>query len=430
MKKISIAGQLVLLFILVLLCSSTAFTILTFSRMYYVAEQETYSRLITYSMLLNTNPIEAEPADFRDMDVVYIHSKNGTLEYSNDILEFVNEDKIKQLLKEAKDKKDTSKIVTLKFKNEHNRMIYCVITSGKDAATFTILLTNSRYITSMVRNISSSVIVVFFIIFILCVTGVIVWANHFARRIHRIQEHILSLPRTGYEASYIDDYGDEIGELSWAVESMRKEINESEQTKQEMLQNISHDFKTPIAVIQSYAEAQQDGMAGEDSSKIIIHQADILKHKVNRLLQYNSLEYLKKDREFEDVDMKEVVEEVICGYKFQTDIEIVLDLTDNIYFKGYRENYYTVVDNIIDNARRYAKTKIKIVLKKDRLRIYNDGEAIDETFIRNSFKPYEKGSKGEFGLGMSIVKKTVEFFGMELIVKNETIGVSFIITKP
>ena len=134
-------------------------------------------------------------------------------------------------------------------------------------------------------------------------------------------------------------------------------------------------------------------------------------------------------KEFEDVDMNSVINDVITGYKFQTNLEIELDLKEDIYFKGYRENFTTVVDNIIDNARRYAKTKIKIVLRKDRLRIYNDGEHIDEQFLNGVFKPYEKGSKGEFGLGMSIVKKTVEFFGMKLIVKNEQIGVSFIITK-
>ncbi len=257
-----------------------------------------------------------------------------------------------------------------------------------------------------------------------------IWGSQFARRLHRIQNHILSLPRNAYQTSYADDGLDEVGELSRAVEVMREEIKESERTKQEMLQNISHDFKTPIAVIKSYAEAQQDGMADEDSNKIIIAQTEILKNKVNRLLQYNSLEYLQKDREFEDVNMKEIVEEVIQGYKFQTNIDIELDLQEDVFFKGYRENYYTIVDNIVDNAKRYAKTKIKIVLKKDRLRIYNDGDPIDEQFIRNSFRPYEKGSKGEFGLGMSIVKKTVDFFGMQLLVKNEAIGVSFIITTP
>ncbi|MDE7384954.1 MAG: hypothetical protein K2M84_04250, partial [Anaeroplasmataceae bacterium] len=273
------------------------------------------------------------------------------------------------------------------------------------------------------------IITAFIIIICFATLCIVIWSNQFTKRLHHLQGHILELPKNGYNISYQDDGLDEVGELSRAIETMRVEIQESERQKQEMLQNMSHDFKTPIAVIKSYAEAQQDGMADENSSKIIIVQAEILKNKVNRLLQYNSLEYLEKNREFEEVDMKEVVEEVVMGYKFQTELSIELDLTEDIFFMGYRENYFTVVDNIIDNARRYAKTKIKVVLKKDRLRIYNDGEHIDEQFIKHSFKPYEKGSKGEFGLGMSIVQKTVDFFGMQLIVKNEPIGVSFIITK-
>ena len=73
---------------------------------------------------------------------------------------------------------------------------------------------------------------------------------------------------------------------------------------------------------------------------------------------------------------------------------------------------------------------IKIVLRKDRLRIYNDGDPIDSQFLNSVFKPYEKGSNGNFGLGMSIVKKTLDFFGLNLSVKNEEFGgVSFIITK-
>ncbi len=430
MKKISISGQIVLLFMLVLLFSATAFTIITLTRMYTVAEEETYSRLITYSTLVNSQQMTDESIDFRDMDVVYIQYRNGVLIYSNDIGDYISEDKTKELLDMATNKTDFKKPLTLKFKNSQKKNIYCVITGSGEIGMFSIVMTNTGYIFRMVRNVSVSIILIFIAILMFCILGIAAWGNWVVRRLHLVQEHILSLPRTSYKRSYVDDGLDEIGDLSRAVESMRVEIDESEKTKQEMLQNISHDFKTPIAVIQSYAEAMQDGMADENSSKIIINQTEILKHKVNRLLQYNSLEYLKKDREFEDVDMKEVVEEVICGYKFQTNINIELDLTENIFFKGYRENYYTVVDNIVDNAKRYAKSKIKIVLKKDRLRIYNDGEPIDEAFIQNSFKPYEKGSKGEFGLGMSIVKKTVEFFGMELIVKNETIGVSFIVTKP
>ena len=99
-------------------------------------------------------------------------------------------------------------------------------------------------------------------------------------------------------------------------------------------------------------------------------------------------------------------------------------------FEGYRENFVTVVENIVENALRYAKTVIYIQTKENKVTIYNDGEPIEEKFLNSKFKPYEKGSKGEFGLGMSIVQKTLDFFGLSLSIYNEECGgVSFIIYK-
>ena len=62
------------------------------------------------------------------------------------------------------------------------------------------------------------------------------------------------------------------------------------------------------------------------------------------------------------------------------------------------------------------------------MKIYNDGKHIDEQFIEFGFKPYEKGSNGQFGLGLSIVQKTLDFFDMQIKIVNEEVGVSFIIT--
>ncbi|MDE6660394.1 MAG: HAMP domain-containing histidine kinase [Anaeroplasmataceae bacterium] len=425
MKKLSITGQIALLFSFVLIISAALFTIVTLNRLKFVAEQETYSRLMTYSSLLDSHSQRPEDV-IRDMEIGFIKTEEATI-YTNDISSYMSEKELKNVLDHFMNQ--NKPVIKRRMINLEGKTIYYVVNRSADGKGINVIMTNSLYVNNLSRSISFQLITAFVIIICLATVCIVVWSNQFTRRLHHLQGHILELPKNGYNVSYQDDALDEVGELSRAVETMRIEIQESERQKQEMLQNMSHDFKTPIAVIKSYAEAQQDGMADENSSKIIIAQAEILKNKVNRLLQYNSLEYLEKNREFEDVDMKEVVEEVVMGYKFQTELSIELDLTEDIFFKGYRENYFTVVDNIIDNARRYAKSKIKIVLKKDRLRIYNDGEHIDEQFIKHSFKPYEKGSKGEFGLGMSIVQKTVDFFGMQLIVKNEPIGVSFIITK-
>ncbi len=428
MRKISISSQIIILFVLIMLVASSVFSSLVILGVRRTAEKEIYARLYNYCLIAESFDSDHDSTNFRDITIYFIKVSEDTLLKSANIETIISESDYNNIISEL-NKSEEQAIFSKKTKNFEGQTIYFVMRSTNYGQAFTLVMANDSYVHNLVRNLSLQLIAIFLVIIFLAVLVIIIWSRFFIKRINTLKDHIRHLPQGGYDLTLVDDGLDEIGDLSRAVEEMRIEIQHNEKIKQEMLQNISHDFKTPIAVIKSYAEAQQDGMAGEDSSKIIINQAEILKNKVNRLLQYNSLEYLAKDHEFEDVNMKNVVLDVIDNYRFQINVNIELDLTEDIYFKGYYENYCTVVDNIIDNARRYAKSKIKIILKKDRLRIYNDGEAINEEFIKNGFKPYEKGSKGEFGLGMSIVQKIVDFFGMTLIVKNEPVGVSIIITK-
>ena len=78
---------------------------------------------------------------------------------------------------------------------------------------------------------------------------------------------------------------------------------------------------------------------------------------------------------------------------------------------------------------RYAYTTIKITAKQNKLILYNDGDNIDNELLEGIFTPFRKGIKGEFGLGLSIVKKTLNIMNYDISIKNEKKGVSFIITK-
>ena len=441
MKKLSISSQIITLFLLVLLVASILFSLITFTTVYSVAENEVYSRLSTYSSMINNDfgPRNREemPGGFPDMEIAYYVKRDGAeYQVSSDLYtKYITETELSSLIDNIKNTRDRNNPGFITFRaqgsidTKYGKMYY-VCQIKDNFQNYTIMFTGTGYMMGLISNLSLRLILVFLVLVIVSIIVMYFWNIRFARRIKRLQDHIINLPKNKYEESYVDDSSDEIGKLSLSLESMRIEIGQNEKTKQEMLQNLSHDFKTPIAVIKSYAEAIQDGVESKDKLNIIIEQADILKNKVNRLLQYNSLEYLDNSKEFEDVDMNDVINEVVVTYKHQTTLEINVDSTEEVVFKGYRENWTTVVSNIIDNATRYAKTKIDIILRENRLRIYNDGEHIDEQFVNNVFKPYEKGSKGEFGLGMSIVQKTVNFFGMSLSVKNEEpTGVSFIIEK-
>jgi two-component system, OmpR family, sensor histidine kinase CssS len=255
---------------------------------------------------------------------------------------------------------------------------------------------------------------------------ILIWSRITVDRVKRLQGEVSNLSMNHYKTPIKIDGSDEITHLAKTVEHMRQEIIASEKTKQEMLQNVSHDFKTPISVIQSYAEAIADGVSDPTEANVIIKQADLLNQKVRQLLELSKLEYLKSQDEFEVVNVKEIIVNIINNYKYRSQIEIVTDLDKSTYF-GITENFYTAFNNIIDNALRYAKTKIVIQLKNKKLTFYNDGESIDQKFIDQLFKPYEKGQQGQFGLGMSIVQKTLTHFNLNLKVENVDQGVRFTI---
>ena len=68
---------------------------------------------------------------------------------------------------------------------------------------------------------------------------------------------------------------------------------------------------------------------------------------------------------------------------------------------------------------------VKVTVTKNKITFYNDGEKIDEKLIKDIFTQYKKGIKGKFGLGLSIVKQSLELYGYKIKVSNQEKGVLF-----
>ena len=153
-----------------------------------------------------------------------------------------------------------------------------------------------------------------------------------------------------------------------------------------MVQNISHDLKTPIATIKSYGESIKDGIYPyetlEKSVDVIIEHANRLERKVHSLLLLNRMGYLiAEDKGNDKTEMKDVIEKVLLSLKvIKPSIKLKTDLTSCSYY-GSEEPWLVVIENILDNALRYAKSEITIDLKADRCIIYNDGPNIPEDRI-------------------------------------------------
>ncbi len=294
-----------------------------------------------------------------------------------------------------------------------------------------IAITNNDYIKEIKLDIFSTLFPIIFLTLLLISVVMLLWSRNLIKKIEKLKEKIDNLDNDEYLDSYQYKTDDEFKILSDAIDNMKQNLKEQEEYKSQMYQSISHDFKTPLTVIKSYLEAVDDGIENEeDAKRIITEQIDKLEQKVHSLLYFNKLNYLKDTNNYknEQVDLKNIIDNSVAKFKLQRpDINFKIITSKNTTFNGTVDMWETIIDNILNNFMRYAVKEVKITIKDKSISFYNDGENIDENILNDIFSPYKKGIKGEFGLGLSIVKKTIKLFGYEISVKNEKKGVTFII---
>ena len=236
------------------------------------------------------------------------------------------------------------------------------------------------------------------------------------------------------EAAVLDvSRKDEIGTLAASLVEMNEELQKQQQIKEELIQNISHDLKTPIATIKSYAESIKDGIYPYDSLEksvdVIIEHSERLENKVQSLLLLNRVGYLVTNESTGSSNLKEVIDKTLLSLKvLRPELQIRTNLTDAVYY-GDEEPWRVVIENLMDNALRYAKSEIIITLTDEYVSVENDGPFLSNDRIEKLFKPYEKGTDGKFGLGLSIVYKVVTAYNCEIYAYNSHNGVVFKISK-
>lgn len=295
-----------------------------------------------------------------------------------------------------------------------------------------IALTDDSYIEQIKNDILFAILPILFIILLLVIGLMLIWSRRLVLKIGYLKEKIDNLDNNDYKDTYEYHIDDEFRVLSDAIDDMKTYLKENDKYKSQMYQNISHDFKTPLTVMKSYIEAVDDGVENEkEAMKVIKEQIKKLEIKVHSLLYLNKLNYIQETNKIKDekIDITEVLNSSIEKFKIQRpEIKWKINIADKkTYFKGNYDMWEAIIDNIFNNFIRYAHQKINITIKNNKIIFFNDGPNIDENILDNVFTPYKKGIKGQFGLGLSIVKKTVILLGYEISVKNEKNGISFII---
>ena len=239
-----------------------------------------------------------------------------------------------------------------------------------------------------------------------------------------------------------------ITELKRANNQLQKDIEQKEKIedmRNEFLGNVSHELKTPIALIQGYAEGLRDGITEDPESMefycdVIIDEANKMNQMVKNLLTLNQLEFGDEDLEITRFNLVSLIRGVLASCEIllqQAEAEVDCVTEKEVYvwadeFKTEQvfRNYLTNAIHHVDNEKRI---EIRVIPQGDTVRVtmFNSGKPIPEEDIAKLWDKFYKVDKahtreyGGNGIGLSIVKAIMESFHQQYGVKNYDNGVEF-----
>lgn len=274
------------------------------------------------------------------------------------------------------------------------------------------------------------------------------------------------MAKLDFDAKYVGDDQNEIGLLGEHINSLsstlektvselksanselerellkRKEIDEM---RTEFISNVSHELKTPIALIEGYAEGLTDCVNDDEESRnfyceVIADEAKKMDTLVKNLLHLNELEY-SKAVEIERINIVDFIKNCISNFDIlikQNDISTEFDDSAPIYVWSDGNRLEQVINNYLSNAIHYVKGEEKLIKiwitsdnNKVRVSVFNTGDRIPDESVNRLFEKFYKVDKartreyGGSGVGLSIVKASMDALNQKYGVINHENGVEF-----
>ena len=422
-NRISLSNQLILISFMVFIILVVSITIFIPKTLSPYLEEIVYNFLDQPLKYFNNNLSEKYFTD----NIAYIEiDSSDNIIVSSNIYKILPVDEYSEILENINSKNGVFTI--------SNKKYYYVRNVNITLDNIKITITDEKFIEKIKSRLFVSLLPVIIITFLLILIALLIWCNFVVRKIGFLVRRVNNINSDDYNNIPKINLDDELKVLESSIDDTRTMLLEQESFKNEMYQNISHDFKTPIAVIKSYIEANRDGvMTNDEANSVISEQINKLDNKVKSLLQLNKIEYLKENYSDKEtyININDVVNECVDKFRLENK-NIKWTITEkkkNIMYKGTYDMWESILDNLLTNFMRYAKNNISIDVNSKRMILFNDGDSIDEGVINDIFSPYKKGMKGQFGLGLSIVKKTCSLLGYNVHVANVRGGVKFIIEK-
>ena len=311
-------------------------------------------------------------------------------------------------------------------------------------------------------------------IFVIAMGGIIlsIVSRRFSKPIEELDNIAKNMANLNFEQKYkvsdandeIDNLGRSINMLSEKLESTIKQLRESnlelekdieeksqlDEMRKSFISDVSHELKTPIALIQGYSEGLIENVNSDEENRkfyaeVIQDEATKMDKLVKQLLELMKLEYGKMEFDNKEFNIIELENEILR--KSQVMIEkagIEIEKDDNVDINVFADDFYIeqILTNYITNAIKYSTPinekkviKIKNEINKEenklKVTIFNSGEGLSDEEMAHIWNRFYKSDEsrnrdnGGTGIGLSIVKAIMNNYGNKFGAKNVAGGIEF-----
>lgn len=366
-------------------------------------------------------------------------------------------------------REDNSNIPLKKIKNMEKRRkngsYVCDIFEVKNESAFKILFLSKtkgqQYLvlmknTSGVRE-SAAIANQFYLVnggvmLVICGFTAAIFSRRITKSVVEMSAITREMARLHFEKKIEVNSKDEIGELAENINCMSEQLQENICTMQQdivhrkqLVRNISHELKSPIAVIKGYADGLQYGVAEEKVQRekycrIIAAECDRMDDMIRDLLELSRMEQVEIKPVKERVPLYPLIQQMEEAYdreikekKCQLCIQCALETTAEADIKMLER----IVGNLFGNAVRYVKEGgiIRFIAVQEKegthVEVFNSGDKIPETELDKVWDIFYKVDKSRkrnregHGIGLAIVKSAVELHQGTVFAENRQDGISF-----
>ena len=402
-------------------------------------------------------------------EIVLLTTDNYKSDYSKEN-EFFNKlkqngENIQQLYKESK--------INIELVNEKETKVNYILVSAELDNGYKLLMKtptadlqeSARISNNVLITIGSAVIIISGIIASLI-------SRRFTAPILELNGIAQKMSNLDFSQKYqISDTDDEINNLGKSINTMSDKLektinqltsNNSElekdierkskidEMRKQFISDVSHELKTPIALIQGYAEGLVENVNADDESRefyanVILDEANKMDRLVKQLLELMKLEYGKREFNNESFDIVELINEVIRKSNVmleENNIKVSFDCNKVIMANADIFYIEQIITNYLTNAIKYSKEvdgekriEVSILLdtknSKIRVSVFNTGDNIDESEMQRIWGRFYKidssrnREKGGTGIGLAFVKAIMNNYKNKFGAINKTNGIEF-----